>query len=93
MKTIEIYREALSKGMSGKEAAYEYGVKYHTLWTAGRRAGLPPLVRDNRRTYMYRSMGAEQLRNTYETLHQELQIVKKVAFEKGVQVWMADTIR
>lgn len=78
MKLIDVYKLALSKGLSGKEAAYEYNVKYHSLWMAGHRHKMPPLVRDNRRTTMYRNMTNEQLLVVHASLTEEILTVQKI---------------
>ncbi len=85
MQLVDIYKEALSRGLSGKEAAYEYNVKYHSLWMAGRRNNLPPLVRTktNRRKLMYENMTNEQLLIVHASLTQELCIVEQ-AIQKQV---------
>lgn len=83
MNTVDIYKLALSKGLTGKEAAYEYGVRYHTLMMCGYRHKLPPLVPSKHRRNMYRNMSIEQLDNIYATLQKEIQIVLTVKAEKN----------
>lgn len=40
----EIYIKALARGMTAKEAAFEYGCNYISLLNRGPENGLPPLV-------------------------------------------------
>jgi hypothetical protein len=82
MKGLDAYKLALARGLSGKEAAYEYGIKYHTLWTAGFRHKLPPLVKDNRRNTMYLNMSDEQLLKYHASLVSELQHIEKLISSK-----------
>jgi hypothetical protein len=84
MKLIDVYKLALSKGLSGKEASYEYGVKYHSLWMAGHRHKMPPLVRDNRRTTMYRNMTNEQLLKCHDSVKEELETIIKIQSDRQV---------
>jgi hypothetical protein len=76
---VDVYKEALSKGLTFKEAVYEYNVKYTSLWMAGKRHNLPPLVRTktNRRILMYADMTEKQLLTVHASLTQELSIVEK----------------
>jgi hypothetical protein len=80
MRMVDIYREALSKGLTYKEASDEYNVKYTSLWMSGRRAHLPPLVRTitNRRILMYGDMTEKQLLTVHASLTKELSIVEEV---------------
>ena len=82
MTGLDAYKLALARGLSGKEAAYEYGIKYHTLWTAGFRHKLPPLVKDNRRNTMYLNMSDEQLLKYHASLVSELQHIEKIIASK-----------
>ena len=79
MRMVDIYREALAKGFTYKEAAYEYNVKYTSLWMSGRRANLPPLVRTitNRRILMYRDMTEKELLTVHASLTKEIATVEE----------------
>jgi len=80
MRMVDIYREALAKGLTFKEASFEYNIKYSSLWKCGRRAGLPPLVRTitNRRILMYGDMTEKQLLTVHASLTKEISIVEEV---------------
>lgn len=84
MKAIDVYREALSRGLTGKEAAYEYGIKYHTLMMAGYRHKLPALVSltNKHRKNMYRNMTIGELDAVYASLQKEIQVILSVKSEK-----------
>lgn len=86
MSGLDAYKLALARGLSGKEAAYEYGIKYHTLWTAGFRHKLPPLVKDNRRNTMYLNMSDEQLLNYHASLVSETLHIEKVIASRPTTV-------
>jgi hypothetical protein len=90
MSGLDAYKLALARGLSGKEAAYEYGIKYHTLWTAGFRHKLPPLVKDNRRNTMYLNMSDEQLLNYHASLVSEIQHIEKIISSRPTAVHSAD---
>jgi cytochrome P450 len=78
MKALDAYRLSLTEGLTFKEAAFKYGLRTHTLWTAGRRANLPLLksAHCKRRSTMFKSMTNEQLATYREKLEQELQAIK-----------------
>jgi hypothetical protein len=82
MTGLDAYKMALARGLSGKEASYEYGIKYHTLWTAGFRHKLPPLVKDNRRNTMYLNMSDEQLLAYHASLTSEILHVEAIIGSK-----------
>lgn len=78
MKALDAYRLSLTEGLTLKEAAFKYGMRTHTLWTAGRRANLPLLqsAHSKRRKTMFKGMTNEQLATYREKLEQELQAIK-----------------
>ena len=84
MKTIDIYKEALARGLTGKEAAYEYGVKYHTLMMSGYRHKLPALasLTNKHRKNMYSNMTIQELDAVYASLQKEIQVILTVKSEK-----------
>lgn len=79
MRMVDIYKEALAKGLTFKEASYEYNIRYSSLWKAGKRANLPPLVRTitNRRVLMYGDMTEKQLLTVHASLTKEISIVEE----------------
>ena len=82
---VDIYKLALAEGLSGKEAAWKYNVKYHSLWTAGNRHCLPPLPStwSQKREAVYAQMSQERLVNYRESLQKELEVVKAIQISRA----------
>lgn len=77
MKPIDAYRLALTEELTVKEAAFKYGIKPHTLWTAGYRAKLPMLVtrHGKRRITLFKGMDNAQLYALREKLNKEIESI------------------
>ena len=80
LSMLDVYKLALSEGISGKQAAWKYNVRYHSLWTAGKRHCLPPLPNSwsKKHEAVYVKMSHEMLMHYRESLEKELQTVKAI---------------